>query len=114
MIIYVDGSGGPRGGFGYYAEDGSSRYEERPGITSNQAEYLAVIAALEGRAGQRGLVICSDSQVTVNQLNHKYAINSRQLRDLARQAWSLMAEVPGVEIRWVPRGENPAGKMMGS
>ena len=83
------------------------------GICSMRAASLAVVAALGGRAGQRALVLCGESPMTVDQHDHQSAITSRQLRGIARQAWSLMAEVPGVEIGWVPRGGNPAGQRMG-
>ena len=114
--VYVDGSGGDDPGFGYYvAETGETFYEKRAGITSNQAEYLAVIAALNKFAGSGlRLTILSDSKNTVMQLNHEYAINSGPLRLLAREAWPLMASMPGLRIEWVPRSKNMAGKMLGS
>lgn len=114
--VYVDGGGGDSPGFGYYvAETGETFYEKRSGITSNQAEYLAILAALKKFAGSGSTVtILSDSKNTVMQLNHSYAINSEALRDLARQAWPLMAAIPGLKIEWVPRAKNLAGKMLGS
>ena len=48
ISVYVDGSGGPNGGFGYFVkETGESFYEKKPEITNNQAEYMAIIAALK-------------------------------------------------------------------
>ena len=116
ISVYVDGSGGARGGYGFYAaETGESLYEASPGITSNQAEYMAVIAALRRYAGHEGRVaIFSDSQNTVRQLNHEYAINSPALRKLAREAWGLIGAYRDLSIEWVPRKQNPAGRMMGS
>ena len=47
-IIYVDGSGGTKSGYGFFVkETGESFFEEKPGITNNQAEYLAIISALK-------------------------------------------------------------------
>ena len=115
--VYVDGSGGADPGFGYYvAETGETFYEKRRGITSNQAEYLAILAALKKFAGSGAAVtILSDSKNTVMQLNHSYAVNNEALRQLARQAWPLMAAAaPNLKIEWVPRAKNPAGKMLGS
>ena len=44
--IYVDGSGGTKSGYGFFVkETGESFFEEKPGITNNQAEYLAIISA---------------------------------------------------------------------
>ena len=60
------------------------------------------------------ITIFSDSKNTVNQLNHEFAINNEQLRSLAREAWSLIAKFSNLKLRWVPRSENLAGKMLGS
>lgn len=115
LSIYVDGSGGDNSGFGYFVkETGDSFYEKRQGITNNQAEYLAIIAALQKFGQGDDITIYSDSKNTVSQLNHEYAINSEQLRDLARQAWSLMGKAKNLKIQWVPRAQNLAGKMLGS
>ncbi len=114
--IYVDGSGGPKSGYGFFVkETGESFFEEKPGITNNQAEYLAIISALKKYdISDDEIVIHSDSKNTVNQLNHEFAINNEQLRNLARDAWSIMAKFSNLKIIWVPRAENLAGKMLGS
>lgn len=114
--VYVDGSGGDESGFGYYIkETGESFYTHKPDITNNQAEYFAIISALEKFAGTDDhITIYSDSKNTVSQLNHEYAINDEKLRLLARQAWPLIAKFANLEIKWVPRKENLAGKMLGS
>ena len=87
LSIYVDGSGGENSGYGYFVkETGESFYEKKPSITNNQAEYLAIISALEKFVSTNHIVtIYSDSKNTVFQLNHEYAINSETLRDLARK-----------------------------
>ena len=114
--IYVDGSGGPKSGYGFFVkETGESFFEEKPGITNNQAEYLAIISALKKYdISDDEIVIHSDSKNTVNQLNHEFAINNEQLRNLAREAWSIMAKFSNLKIIWVQRAENLAGKMLGS
>ena len=116
LSIYVDGSGGKRSGYGYFVkETGESFHEARPGLTNNQAEYMAVISALKKYAGTAGpVIIYSDSKNTVNQLNHRFAINNDQLRELAREAWGIMAGFPDLAIVWVRREENLAGRMLGS
>ncbi len=82
--IYVDGSGGPNSGFGFFVkETGKSFYEKEPNITNNQAEYLAIITALKKFSDYKDkITIYSDSKNTVSQLNHEYAINSPELRTL--------------------------------
>ena len=49
-----------------------------------------------------------------DRLNHEFAINNEQLRTFAREAWALMAKFSNLKIKWVPRSENLAGKMLGS
>lgn len=114
--VYVDGSGGENGGFGYFVkETGESFYERKEGITNNQAEYLAIIAAMKKfQESDKEITIFSDSKNTVSQLNHEFAINNEQLRELAREAWELMAKFSKIKLVWIPRNENLAGKMLGS
>jgi ribonuclease HI len=116
LSIFVDGSGGPEGGYGFFVkETGESFYKKEPNITNNQAEYLAIIYALKKFLGSTDEVtIYSDSKNTVSQLNHEYAINNNQLRALAMEAWELMGKYQNLKIKWIPRAENLAGKMLGS
>jgi len=116
ISIYVDGSGGPNSGYGYFVkESGKSSYESRPGLTNNQAEYLAIISALRDFEGSDDeIVIYSDSRNTVSQLNHEFAINSGHLRALAQEAWGIIGKYRSLKLEWVPRKENLAGKMLGS
>ena len=116
LSVYVDGSGGSNSGYGFFVkETGESFYEKKPGITNNQAEYMAIIAALNKFVDTDDEVnIYSDSKNTVSQLNHDFAINNEQLKELARQAWPIIAKFSKLKITWVPRSENLAGKMLGS
>ena len=114
--VYVDGSGGSDSGYGFLVkETGESFYEKIPDITNNQAEYLAIIAALKKFVdSDEEVIIFSDSKNTVSQLNHEYAINSEQLKKLAREAWPIISKFSNLKIKWIPRNENLAGKMLGS
>jgi len=116
LNVFVDGSGGPDAGFGFFVkETGESFYKKESNITNNQAEYMAIISVLKKFLGSSDdLVIYSDSKNTVSQLNHEFAINNTQLRILAREAWELMAKFPTLKITWIPRNQNLAGKMLGS
>lgn len=116
ISVFVDGSGGPNGGFGYFVkESGESFYEKKPDITNNQAEYMAIIAALRKFSGTDEVItIYSDSKNTINQLNHEFAINNDVLRELARVAWELIGKYSDLKLQWIPRKENLAGKMLGS
>lgn len=114
-IVYVDGRGGASSGYGYFMPStGESDYIEKSGLTNNQAEYMAILAALKRYAGDdRPLTILSDSQVVVSQINHDYAIRNDKLRDLARQVWVVMQKYEAATISWIPRKKNLAGKMLG-
>lgn len=116
LSIFVDGSGGPEGGYGFFVkETGESFYNKEQNITNNQAEYLAIISVLKKFLGYTDeITIYSDSKNTVSQLNHEYAINNNQLRALAMEAWEFMAKYQNLKIKWIPRSENLAGKMLGS
>ena len=116
ISVYVDGAGGKKSGYGFFVkETGESFYEEKFGITNNQAEFHAIIAALKKfQDSSDEIIIFSDSKNTVNQLNHEFAINSEQLRILAQESWLLIPKIPKLKIKWIPRKENLAGKMLGS
>ena len=116
ISVYVDGSGGPNGGFGFFVkETGESFYEKKSEITNNQAEYMAIISALKKFVDtDNEITIYSDSKNTVNQLNHEFAINNEKLRDLARESWVIIGKFSNLSIVWIPRKENLAGKMLGS
>ena len=116
LSIFVDGSGGPNSGFGFLVkETGESFYKKEPNITNNQAEYMAIISALKKFSGTTDeIVIYSDSKNTVSQLNHEFAINNDQLRNLARETWDLTAKFQNLKIIWIPRNQNLSGKMLGS
>lgn len=84
--------------------------EALPGTTNNEAEYAAIIAALElARAqGVRGVLIRSDSQLCVNQITGRWQVREPRLRPLRERAAKLLRAVQG-RIEWVPRGQNQAG-----
>jgi ribonuclease HI len=116
LSIFVDGSGGPEGGYGFFVkETGESFYKKEPNVTNNQAEYLAIISVLKKFSNSTDeITVYSDSKNTVSQLNHEYAINNNQLRALAMEAWELLGKYQNLKIKWIPRAENLAGKMLGS
>jgi ribonuclease HI len=84
--------------------------EDLPGTTNNEAEYAAIIAALELARQQnlRGVLIRSDSQLCVNQITGRWQVKEPRLRPLRERAAKLLREVQG-RIEWVPRGQNQAG-----
>lgn len=110
MEIYVDGSGFGKYGF---VTDNTVKIFHKENITNNQAEYLAIIVALDF-VKEKNVTIFSDSQLIVNQLNHKFHIKDDKLRELALKVWNLI-ESKGLNVvfKWIPRTENKAGKLLG-
>ncbi len=79
-------------------------------LTNNEAEYRAIHAALEYAAGQ-GLgpvMIRSDSQLCVEQINGRWKVKEARLLPLVLTARQSLALNGGV-VEWVPRERNPAG-----
>ena len=76
--------------------------------TSNQAEYRAIIAALEKavQLGATQVEIRSDSELVVRQLNGRYRVKKATLRLLYQQVISLLSHFRGVTITHVPREQN--------
>lgn len=76
--------------------------------TNNQAEYRAVIAALEEaiKLGAREVEIRSDSELMVRQLNGRYRVKSALLKPLYQQATNLLCQLEGSIITHIPREQN--------
>jgi len=76
--------------------------------TNNQAEYRALIAALEKAAGLGAsqVDIRSDSELVVRQLNGQYRVKKVSLSPLYLEVSRLLSRFQGVTITWVPREQN--------
>jgi phosphoribosylglycinamide formyltransferase-1 len=76
--------------------------------TNNVAEYTAIVKALEAakEIGAKKLVVFSDSELLVRQINGTYKVKSEQIKPLFRQAVELLDEFVDCKINFVPRGEN--------
>lgn len=87
--------------------------------TNNQAEYQALILALEhilaDMAGQGGLttIYCFlDSELIVQQLNGKYKIKNEGLKPLYQQVQSLIGHFHEVKFQHLPRSENQEADLL--
>ena len=110
MIIYCDAN--PKMCaivVGEMGNGGTSIEEFGTELTNNEAEYTAVIRALEDFPD--ATEIRTDSQLVVQQLNHKWHIKEDRLRSLAQRVWELVGS-RNVKFTWVPRKENLAGKAL--
>ena len=115
-IIYVDGAA--RGNPGPAAlgvlikdEQGSLVDSISLGIgraTNNQAEYRAVIAALERaiELGAKEVHLNSDSELIVKQVNGRYRVKNRGLKPLHQEVQQLLSRLEGFTIGHIPRSQN--------
>jgi len=122
IIIYIDG--GSRGNPGPSAvgvvfcnEKGEEikRYSKCIGKgTNNEAEYKALIFALEkfkqvfgkklARASE--VEIRSDSQLLVKQLEGEYKVLGSNVQPLFIKAWNLRLDFKKVNLKLIPRARN--------
>ena len=76
--------------------------------TNNQAEYRAIIAALEEaiRLGTKQVDIVLDSQLAVRQVSGQYRVKNPALKPLHQRVKQLQSQLSGFNIRYVPRQQN--------
>lgn len=116
LLVFTDGGARNNPGPAAIAAIiGSKKYAEYIGeTTNNEAEYKAIIFALQKikqLLGKRKLqetevIINSDSELVVNQLNGKYKILEPELGPLFIKVWNLKLDFPYLSFHCVPREEN--------
>ena len=76
--------------------------------TNNQAEYRAIIAALEeaARLGARQVELNSDSELVVRQIRGKYRVKRATLKPLYQRVKQLLSLLDGFTITHIPRQQN--------
>ena len=76
--------------------------------TNNQAEYRAIIAALEEaiHLGARQVRLNSDSELVVRHLQGKYRVKNAALKPLYQQVKQLLSKLESYTIRHIPREQN--------
>jgi ribonuclease HI len=76
--------------------------------TNNQAEYRAVIAALEKAVslGAQDVLVMMDSELAVKQINGRYRVKNVALRPLYQQVVRLTGSFRSFNISYVPRAHN--------
>ncbi len=116
VIIYADGAsrGNPgQAAIGAVILDEQGRLiasvSRRIGrATNNQAEYRAIIAALEEaiRLGLRQVDIRLDSELVVKQINGEYRVKKATLKPLCQQVKQLLGSLEGFTVAHIPRRQN--------
>jgi ribonuclease HI len=116
LIIYADGGAkgnpGPAGiGVVIIDEQGKKigEYSKYIGsATNNQAEYQAVIFALQkAKAFKAKRVDCYlDSELAVEQLSRRFKIKDKNLSTLFVKIWNLTLDFEEVNFYHIPRARN--------
>lgn len=117
LTIHTDGAsrGNPgAAAFAYIIDQPNEPAIEEAGclgqMTNNQAEYTALVRALEHalRLGPEHRVhVHADSELMVKQMKGEYKVKNSELRDLYRQARDLADQFHGgVSFQHVRRGDN--------
>ncbi len=77
-------------------------------VTNNQAEYLAVLLAMEKSLtlGGTELSFCLDSELVVKQLNGEYRVKDQVLGQIFLKIYNLKNKFKKVSFRHVRREQN--------
>ncbi len=116
MIVFTDGASlgnpGPSA-IGAIIKDEQGRLVTRisQGIgrtTNNQAEYRAIIAALEEaiRLGAKQVELNSDSEFVVRQITGRYRVKKVELKPLYQRVKQLQSCLESLTINHIPREQN--------
>ena len=121
-VLYADGAcrgnPGPAGsGAALVDEDGQVVAEAVKFLghgTNNVAEYTALIIGLEEALKHEveDLEVRMDSKLVVEQMNGKWKVRDAKLRPLAIRAGELVARLPKVRIRHIPRDQNAIADLL--
>ena len=113
--VYFDGSSrgnpGPSGaGVVIVDENGKVLFSGNRFLgvkTNNEAEYYALLMALEisRDLGYKDITLCTDSILVFSQLTGRYKVRSENLKGLFKRV-KLVLKYFNWDIKWVPRSEN--------
>jgi len=116
VIINTDGAAEPNPGpaaIGAVIKDEKgelhARISQPIGLaTNNQAEYRAVIAALEKaiELGATHVELKSDSQLVVKQIRGEYRVKEATLKPLYDKVRELLGQLEGCRVTHIPRKRN--------
>jgi ribonuclease HI len=118
LTMFFDGAGcrpnGEGSGFAWLRTDTGQRDVERvKGLTNNQAEYKAFLAALQIVPHGSSVEMFSDSQLICSQFAGDYRVKDPALQELLSEIQALiLSKKLTVKLQWVPRSRNLAGKLL--
>jgi probable phosphoglycerate mutase len=116
LLVWCDGGIGERhqgAGLGVVIRDAQGEIiglvkKSLPPMTNNEAEYAALVLALESvqRFKPRTLHIYMDSQNVVGQMRGRFLVHSSKLRQWHAQAYRLVRRFEAVTFEYTPREHN--------
>lgn len=116
IVIFTDGAGANANGIAGIAwvRRGSKPFVEwGANWTNNEAEYLAILAALKALPRGVEVTVCSDSSLVIRQLRGEFQIRDVRLWDLESEIATLISNnYLKVIWRWIPRKENKADMLL--
>jgi formyltetrahydrofolate-dependent phosphoribosylglycinamide formyltransferase len=116
IIAHIDG--GSRGNpgpaaAGFTLKDSAGTQLQAKGFflgraTNNVAEYTSLVKALEAatKIGAEKLIVFSDSELLVRQINGQYKVKSEQIRPFFQQAVDLLSQFENWKVKHIPREKN--------
>ena len=116
VVIFTDGTAEPNPGpaaIGAIIKDEQGKLitsisQPIGQATNNQAEYRAIIAALENAIslGASQVDIHSDSELVVRQIDGRYRVKNAALKPLYQRVKQLQSQLKGFTITHIPRQQN--------
>jgi ribonuclease HI len=116
--IFTDGAGcrpgGKGSGFAWLRHDtGQKQVKREDNLTNNQAEYRAILSAIESVDSGSKAEILTDSENTCFQLRGERRVRDPRLAELHAQIQEVISKKQlTVTFTWIPRRENLAGKLI--
>jgi len=121
LIVYTDGasSGNPGPGWAMYVIGKLEKRVRLEHCTNNEAEYQAVVSALEELLANPDLhsdydqiVFKIDSNLVVQQLNGKFKIKNSRMQEYVAKINFLTGDIKKpVVFQYIPREQNRADKL---
>lgn len=116
FTIYTDGAArgnpGPAGAgwviLDFQGKPVSAKKKYLGELTNNQAEYQALLLALEDIQKRRAKIlnVYSDSELLVRQLKGEYKVKNEGLKSLFQQVVLTLSKFQGYSIEYIPREKN--------
>src|SRR5262249_2052292 len=116
--IHIDGSGarldGQGSGFAWTAPKvGAYAVDWKDGLTNNEAEYSALLGAVEALPTGAAALILTDSELVCEQFNGRYRVRNVALAESLRRIRDVIRDKSlHIQVRWIPRSLNLADKLL--